>query len=261
MAGTDGSGGIGGNPSGGGGVEPSGGSGGAQDDGWIDLFNGVDLDGWVAHDGGRGDANSIPVDDVFQVIDGEIAVYQGAPNGSTQVFANLRNETVIGGNYILHVEYRWGEDKFAPRANADRDAGILFHITGNDVGKVFPDSLEMQIGDSQLGGDYVTGDLWVLGVPTVAEVMENGNLTRVGDVGGSSVPHYTDVHAEHPRGEWNVCEITVNGSESAVYMLNDVEVHRIYNFSYNGQPLDEGYISVQAEWAEIFYRNIRYMPL
>lgn len=247
-------------PGGAGGTAPAAG-GGANDDAWIDLFNGVDLEGWVAHDGGRGNSNSVPIEDVFQVMDGEIAVYQGAANGSTQVFANLRNETVLGGNYVLHVEYRWGENKFAPRASADRDAGILFHITGSDVGKVFPDSLEMQIGDSQLGGDYVTGDLWVLGVPTVASVTMNGMLTPVGDVGGASVAHYTDVHAENPHGEWNVCEITVDGAASAIFTLNGVEVHRLYDFTYQGQPLEEGFISVQAEWAEIFYRNIRYMPL
>jgi hypothetical protein len=69
------------------------------------------------------------------------------------------------------------------------------------------------------------------------------------------------VHAENARGEWNECEITVNGAESAVYELNGVEVHRLYNFSYQGQPLDRGFVSVQAEWAEIFYRNIRYRKL
>jgi hypothetical protein len=101
----------------------------------------------------------------------------------------------------------------------------------------------------------------VLGVPTVAEVLIDGALTKVGQTGGDSVPHYTDVHAEHPLGEWNECEITVNGAESAVYVLNGIEVHRLYNFTYNGQPLDRGFVSVQAEWAEIFYRNIRYRPV
>jgi len=168
---------------------------------------------------------------------------------------------LLSGNYELQVEYRWGDKKFVPRADADRDAGILFHITGDDVTKVFPDSLEMQIGDSRPGGDYVAGDLWVLGVPTVAEVMIDGELTPVGRTGGASVPHYTDVHAERPHGEWNICEITVNGSESAIYRLNGVEVHRLYNFTYAGEPLGEGYISVQAEWAEIYYRRIRYRKL
>jgi hypothetical protein len=28
--------------------------------------------------------------------------------------------------------------------------------------------------------------------------------------------------------------------------------------AYNGQPLSEGFISVQAEFAELFYRNIQY---
>jgi hypothetical protein len=69
------------------------------------------------------------------------------------------------------------------------------------------------------------------------------------------------VHAENPHGEWNECEITVNGSEAAVFTLNGVEVHRLYDFSYDGQPLDRGFVSVQAEWAEIFYRNIRYREL
>jgi len=239
---------------------------GASEAGWVDLFNGVNLDGWVAHDGGRNGNSSLPVSDVFHVANGEIHVYPGAPNGSVQRFANLRHETPLSGNYVLHVEYRWGDNRFASstdaaRARADRDAGILFHITGSDIGKVFPDSLEMQIGDSAVGGPYVTGDLWVLGVPTVAEVLIDDRLTEVGRTGGASVPHRTSVRHENAHGEWNVCEVTVYGADEAVFVLNGHEVNRLYTFSYDGQPLDRGFVSLQAEWAEVFYRHIRYKPL
>jgi hypothetical protein len=34
--------------------------------------------------------------------------------------------------------------------------------------------------------------------------------------------------------------------------------NRVLNMKYNGQPLTDGHISIQAEYAELFYRNIRY---
>jgi hypothetical protein len=56
----------------------------------------------------------------------------------------------------------------------------------------------------------------------------------------------------------SACRSSIDGAAEAVYMINGIEVNRIFNMTYNGQPLSEGFISVQAEWAELYYRNIRY---
>jgi hypothetical protein len=227
-------------------VQMMGGSGGAAQDGWVPLFDGVNLDGWITHGTNQ---------TVFIVENGEIHVYPTQQDQSDQPEANLRNLTLLSGKYTLHVEYKWGAARFGDRSQADRDAGILFHITG-DVTRVWPDSIECQIGNSQLGGPYVSGDVWVLGNPTFAQLRnQNGQLRTAGGGYGMGT---AGARAENPLGEWNTIEITVDGAAEAIYTVNGVEVNRVFNMTHDGQPLSEGFISVQAEFAELFYRDIRY---
>jgi hypothetical protein len=224
----------------------SGGSGGSPDDGWVPLFNGMNLDGWTQHGTDQ---------TLFAVSNGEIHAYPTQPDQSEQPQANLMHMTKLGPKYTLHVEYKWGEARFSDRKQTERDAGILFHITG-DLSKVWPDSIECQLGSSPVNGSWVTGDLWVLGGPTSAQTKdENGQLhTSNGPFGYSPA----SAQAELAHGQWNIVEVTVNGDAEAIFKVNDVEVKRVFNMKYNGVPLSEGYVSIQAEFAELFYRNIRY---
>jgi hypothetical protein len=224
----------------------AGAGGGTAEDQWVPLFNGVNLDGWVVHG---------TTEPLFAVENGEIHVYPTQVDQSNQPQANLRSTTSLGGKYTLHVEYRWGEARFSDRRQTERDAGILFHVTG-DVTRVWPDSIECQIGSSPVNGDWVTGDLWVLGNPTTAQTRNaDGQLETHGNGYGFTA---ASAQAENPYGEWNTVEVIVDGATEAIYVVNGVEVNRIFNMAYNGQPLSEGFISVQAEYAELFYRNIRY---
>jgi hypothetical protein len=236
------------------GAQDMAGGGDGLEDGWVPLFNGVNLDGWVAHG---------TTEPLFAVDNGEIHVYPTQADQSEQPQANLRSTTLLGDRYTLHVEYRWGEARFSDRRQTERDAGILFHVTG-DVTRVWPDSIECQLGSSPINGDtaanrpanWVTGDLWVLGNPTFAQTLNaNGQLQTHGGGYGFTA---ASVQAENPHGEWNVVDIIVDGASEAIYMVNGVEVNRVFNMTYDGQPLREGFVSVQAEYAELFYRDIRY---
>lgn len=229
-----------------GGAEETPGAGDGLEDGWVPLFNGVNLDGWVAHG---------TTEPLFAVEDGAIHVYPTQADQSDQPQANLRSTTLLSDRYTLHVEYRWGEARFSDRRQTERDAGILFHVTG-DVTRVWPDSIECQLGSSPVNGDWVTGDLWVLGNPTFAQTLNAaGQLQTHGGGYGFAA---ASVQAENPHGEWNAVEVIVDGASEATYIVNGVEVNRIFNMTYNGQPLSEGFVSVQAEYAELFYRDIRY---
>jgi hypothetical protein len=228
-----------------GGAPGMGGSGGAPEDEWVPLFNGANLDGWVVH--------GSPA--MFAVENGEIHVYPTQADQSNQPAANLRNLTLLGGKYTLHVEYRWGDARFIPRAQVERDAGILFHIAGN-ITQVWPDSIECQIGSSPVNADWVTGDLWVIGTPTTAQTLNDNNQLQT--FGGGFGYSPASAQAENPYGEWNVVDVIIDGAVQAIYMVNGVEVNRVFNMTYGGQPLSEGFISVQAEHAELYYRNIQY---
>lgn len=238
---------------------------------WTDLFNGKNLDGWTVYVGGEkfANENSLKRDDIFNVMNGVIHVYPNAKDGSPQLKANLIHKNVYS-RYQLQVEYRWLKNRFKPRADANRDAGILFHI---HIGQkaVWPSSVEMQMGDGKPGEKYVTGDLWVLG-KTLADTENDGRFYKKGaptlqrgdaSKGRSSL---TPVHAEKPNGEWNVADIMIDGNEKAVFYLNDTLVNVVSNMRKrdgNGQwvPLEKGQISLQAEWAELEYRRVRVRPL
>lgn len=150
--------------------------------------------------------------------------------------------------YNLELEYKWGKRKFAPRAEAKRDAGILFHI--KEIDEVWPTCLECQVQE----GD--TGDLWVIKGPKVIAIELDGN-EKILD---SKVKDYmhNKKYKNHEMDGWNAVRVEVRGSESARFYENGHLVNEIKNMlDENGNPLTKGRISLQAEGAEIIYRNIR----
>ena len=131
----------------------------------------------------------------------------------------------------------------------------------------------MQVGEtpgdefSTPGGRYHSGDLFVLG-----EHLRCKTKRREGEghyhPEGSLVPTghcATLLGVEKPMGEWNEMEIEVHGSEKAIFRFNGEVVHEIFDLEQkvDGKwvPLEKGHIGLQAEWAEIMYRNIRLKEL
>ncbi|MEM1223614.1 MAG: DUF1080 domain-containing protein, partial [Verrucomicrobiota bacterium] len=139
----------------------------ANANGFEPLFNGQDLTGWTA-------ASSTGPEDwgVFSVNKEEQAIhaYAGMEDGSEQISDWLYTNSEYS-YYILRLEYKWLDNRFAPFAESDRDSGLFFHIHG-DLKATLPTCLEMQIGDSLRDkpkgtgpGDKrcYTGDLFVIG--------------------------------------------------------------------------------------------------
>jgi len=76
----------------------------------------------------------------------------------------------------------------------------------------------------------------------------------------------TKLGVEKPHGEWNEMEIQVHGSEKAIFIFNGEVVLETFNFTQKDKegvksPLEKGRIGLQAEWAELMYRNIRIKEL
>lgn len=151
--------------------------------------------------------------------------------------------------YNLELEYKWGERKFAPRLEAKRDAGILFHIQGKKV--VWPSSLECQTQEND------TGDLWVIKEPKVTVIEKDSTETTL-DSSGDKAFLQNIKYANFETDRWNKIRIEVRGSKSAKFFVNGHLVNEIKNFlSKDKTPLEKGVIALQAEGAEITYRNIR----
>ncbi len=236
-----------------------------KEQGWTELFNGKDLNGWRACLGKGGDESSFPLGKIFTVRDGVIHIYDGAEAGSKQASANLYHESTWS-SFRLQVEYRWLDKKFAPRTQDDRDAGILFHIH-TDPEKVWPPSLEMQMGDGKPGSPYVTGDLFIIGNTRADCASPEAKYTPGGEVitrgpGAAGTRVAVTENPEKPHGEWNLAEVIVDGSRKAEFILNGKTLNAISNMKFQDKdgewkPLEKGHISIQAEWAELEYRVIR----
>ena len=114
-----------------------------EEEGFVPLLNGKDLTGWTsAHSTGEGDWGPY----VWNEQEQAIHVYAGEEPNSKQK-TDCLNTNAQYSHFILKLEYKWGENRFKPRADWDRDAGLLYHVHG-DLTKVWPHSLEMQIGES-----------------------------------------------------------------------------------------------------------------
>ena len=239
-----------------------------KEEGFVYLFDGSSLDGWTSARALAGGESAFSINKEEKTLH----VYAGKEANSKQNTDCLNTKKEYS-HFILKLEYKWLDKRFEPRTDWDRDAGLLFHVHG-DLKKVWPLCLEMQIGESPgdkkhtrgSAGRFHTGDLFVLG----------GNL-RVDTKGkdkyfhpegkkrtGRSYP--TKLGKEKPKGEWNEMEIRVHGSKKATFIFNGEVVHEITNFTQkdkdgNTVPLEKGRIGLQAEWAELMYRNIRIKEL
>ena len=241
-----------------------------QEEGFTPLFDGKTLDGWAAARSQKeNDWGNFSVNEEEQAIH----AYAGEEAGTKQITDCLVSDKAFS-HYILKLEYKWLEKRYAPRDDWDRDAGLLFHVHG-DLKKVWPHSLEMQIGESPgdkpdakgSTGRFHAGDLFVLGkhLRTDTPIGKNKRYAKDGKIkNGGSIR--TPLGAEKPKGEWNEMELHVHGSEKATFMFNGEVVLETFNFTQKNEageklPLDKGHIGLQAEWAEILYRNIRIKEL
>jgi hypothetical protein len=102
----------------------------AAEEGFVDLFNGKDLKGFVIVPG--------TLKDTFTVKDGAIVV-SGKPNGYFRTEKSFKN---------YHLKFDW---KFTKGGNS----GLLVHITGGD--KVWPKCVEVQGQQSDHGRIFAIG--------------------------------------------------------------------------------------------------------
>ncbi|ULC60849.1 DUF1080 domain-containing protein [Flaviramulus sp. BrNp1-15] len=247
---------------------------------WETLFNGEDLTGWDTYLGmpykeGQDIWNQKKLPDyqpfglnndplnVFSVVevDGKPALRL-----SGEVYGGI-STTKEYENYHLQLEFKWGTLKFAPRLDAVRDSGLLYHGTdeqGTEAG-FWLRSQEMQVQE----GD--TGDYWGIAgaqvdirtemrVDTLYQYNPQGELRHFGDGSelGRNVKKFPD--NEKPTGEWNTLDLYTYQTKSAHVVNGKVtmilENSRITIDSIT-KPLTKGKIQLQTEGAEVYYRNIK----
>jgi hypothetical protein len=237
------------------------------------LFNGRNLEGWTVVLENE-PAGSDPTQ-IFQVIDGVIHVYRSAVAGSAQPFGYIATKKIYS-HYRLKLEYRWAEKKFKPRATEVRDSGLLYHV--GPIEKVWPRSIELQIQERDVGDIFtvhtrVHSTVDPKQIPPDEPKQWGGALYLEPEHGGVEHGRGGDWIARirksgmHEREGWNTVEVIVQG-DRAVHIVNGQVNNRCFraeqlDAAQPGKfiPLREGRIALQAEGAEVVFRNIVVTPL
>ena len=180
-------------------------------------------------------------------------------------------------NYHFQWQFKWGEKKWPPRENQPKDSGVLYHATGEHGQwgrfKCWMSSVECQV---ELGD---CGEYWSL-VGSFADIRTTktdaekepyvfdpaGGLMRFlpTQEGGVSGNCHESHNYEFPEGQWNTMDIYVVG-DRAIHLVNGHVVMALENISRNDGdhdvPLTRGYLQIQSEAAEIYYKGLRIRSL
>jgi hypothetical protein len=212
----------------------------ADDDEAIDVTEGGEqivllqddsLDNWAIHVDPRTEPYSpdSKAEGIFTVTDGLLEV-------TGERFACLTTKEAYE-NYHLVLEFKWGEKKWAPRADVIRDSGILMHCVGPD--KIWTTSIECQIQEGDCGDFFMVGNTTL----TVdGETKTGGRFIKSPD-------------AENPNGEWNTIEVICDG-DRITNIVNGTVVN-----DGTGASVTAGRIALQSEGAEVFYRDVILKPI
>jgi len=196
----------------------------AQDEsGFVPLFNGRDLSGWV-------NVNCAPTTWTVRF---DMIYSTGKP------ICELRTDRMFE-NFILELEYQ--------HLDAQGNAGVF--IWGDALtapGQPFVRAIEVQILDGRNTENYTShGDVFAIhGARMTPDRPHPGGWTR-------SLP---SEHRARPAGEWNHYRITAqNGTIKLA--VNGKEVSGGYDISPR-----KGYLHLESEGGRVLYRNLRVKEL
>lgn len=242
----------------------------ADNEGWTRLFNGRDLDGWYTFVQEHGKDKD--PDRIITIEDGTIHLYKHANDGDKVVMGYIGTNEEYG-NYHLRLQYRWGDKKFEPRYKLKKDAGLYYHILGDD--QVWPRALQFQIEETNVG-DLITLygfqlDSWI-DPKTRDEMMptfldpDHGGRPHV--LGGRGIAYQKHLAGDHEEDGWNTAEIICHEDETT-HILNGRVVNRGQNIRLvdpanpdaPAKPITRGRIALEIEAAELRFRNVEIRPI
>ncbi len=230
-------------------------------DGWIELFNGKNLDGWTAKITGYPLGENFA--DTFRVEEGLLKVRYDGYERFDGRFGHLFWQTPFS-HYRLEIEYRFlGEQASGGPDWAQRNSGVMVHAQTPDsmsLHQDFPDAIEAQfLGGLDDGKRRPTGNLCTPGT----DVIHDGSLYT---------PHCLFSSSETFSGDqWVTAEIIVRGSGTVTHLINgevvlEYEAPRLSDrggHQRTGEPalLGEGYLALQSESHPVDFRRVRIQPL
>ncbi len=228
---------------------------------WIPLFNGTDLNDWIIkinhHDLNENFNNT------FIVRDGLLVVNYAEYDTFREEFGHIYYKQPFS-SYKLKLEYRFvGEQVSNGPGWAWRNNGIMFHCQEPSTilkDQPFPVSIEAQLLGGPDEGERPTGSVCT---PGTNIVMDGKLITQ----------HCTSSNSKTFRGDqWVNFELVVysdsivhhivNGDTVLTYSKPQIGGELPEGFPLpDGTALTEGYISLQAESAPTEFRKIELMEI
>ncbi|NAS11047.1 3-keto-disaccharide hydrolase [Poritiphilus flavus] len=231
----------------------------SQKDEWQPLFNGKDLDGWVAkfhhHDYGDNYANT------FRVVNGAIQVNYDDYSEFNERYGHLFYKEAFS-KFHLKFEYRF-TDQWMPDAPdyTYRNSGIMFHSQDPKTilkEQDWPISVEYQMLADEGKGPRPTGNMCSPGTEVIFE--------------GSMDPRHciSSTSETYAWNQWVKGELVVYRDSLVIHKVNGKEVLRYTQpqigggvanrfdraIKIDGKLLSEGYIGLQAEGQGVEFKNI-----
>jgi len=237
----------------------------ADDEEWLVLFNGTDLDDWIPkiryHPAGVNYRNT------FRVENGFLTVSYDDYDEFNEQFGHIFYKDPFS-YYRLHVEYRFIGEPFRGTPEwAFRNSGAMLHAQAPESmppEQDFPISLELQfLGGLSDGQARPTGNMCSPGT----DVEYEGVLAETHCIDSTSPTFDGD--------QWVSAEALVLGDEKIVHYINGQAVIEYGNTTFgggvvsgyrpamkpDGEPLGNGYIALQSEGHAVQFRNVKLLNL
>ena len=230
-------------------------------EGWIQLFNGKNLEGWeVKINGFASGENAF---NTFRVKNNSLVVSYENYDHFKDYFGHIFYKNSYS-NYRLRLDYRFvGEQCKGGEGWATKNSGVMIHSQSPESmeeDQEFPVSIEVQLlGGIQKPWERPTANLCTPGT----HVNINNKLVTTHCISSSSETYYGE--------EWVNLEIEVHNDSIIKHYINSKEVFSYTNpvigGQYNtlknkkGEKLKEGYISLQSESHPIEFRSIELLIL
>jgi Domain of Unknown Function (DUF1080) len=229
-------------------------------DGWVSLFNGKDFTGWYTYlpsTGKNSDSKH-----VFKWENGMVHILDILESDEKQEFGYLSSEKEFS-NCRIRVEFKWGVKRFVPNNENKRDSGLLYFFNGPD--KIWPRALEFQIQETDVG------DIWMLDGTRISTKIEAEGfpvyvLSMAGPTRTQNRGRIIKSGDFEDRNGWNKLELVLDG-DRITQIVNGRAVMRAWDIKQPSQedpaqyiPVTSGRIMLQAEGAEVWFRNVQMKP-
>ncbi|PID92146.1 MAG: hypothetical protein CSA96_04755 [Bacteroidetes bacterium] len=233
-----------------------------DDENWIQLFNGHDIDDWIIKISGHPLHENYK--NTFRVEDGLLLTRYDAYEHFNGEYGHLFYKTPFS-HYKLRVEYRVvGSQVEGGPAWAFKNSGVMFHAQAPEsmgINQSFPVSVEAQFLGGSGEEERPTGSVCTPGT----HIHIDGELLTQHCISSTSETYHGD--------EWVCFELVVLGDSIVYHIVNGDTVmqytHPIIGgngvpegFSMpEGTPLSAGYIALQAESHPYEFRKVELLDL